>query len=469
MNNDLQQKRVLLVAYLFPPVGGAGVQRAAKFVKYLPEHGWTPSVLTVANPSVPLFDESLVEDIPENTIIRHAKTWEPGYALKKAVSASDDQANQKPSRLKQALKSAARTVSNFVLQPDSQILWWRNAVREGMQLLKEVPHDAIMVTAPPYSAFLVGATLSRRTGLPLILDYRDEWDISNAYWENKQKEPFSQWIQTRMQHKVVRAADALVATTQSSADSLSKIVQQAQSNATVSHIYNGYDPADFVEPSPENQQSNPNNKFRVAYVGTLWNLTSVEPLVQAIEQLSEALPELAAHLELQFAGRRTGPQDAFLDRLEQLPCTVSRLPYLDHNGAVELMRSADSLCVLMSDVPHAGRVVPAKIFEYMAARRPILSITPLGEVSNLLDDCPLAETHIPADVDGIARTLAIQLERHVAGISTEVLQHDDWDPSQFNRQQLAGKLADQLNNITGLLSPASENTLAPPAEEVGAL
>lgn len=85
-----RSKRLLLVTYPFPPVGGAGVQRVTKFVKYLPRHGWEVSVLTVANPSVPLFDPSLLDDIPANTIIHRARTWEPSYAMKATVSASGD-------------------------------------------------------------------------------------------------------------------------------------------------------------------------------------------------------------------------------------------------------------------------------------------------------------------------------------------------------------------------------------------
>ncbi len=86
-------RRVLVVAYVFPPAGGAGVQRVTKFVKYLPEFGWDCSVLTVANPSVPVFDETLAKEIPESTVVRQARTLEPGYALKNAVSAGSDTAS----------------------------------------------------------------------------------------------------------------------------------------------------------------------------------------------------------------------------------------------------------------------------------------------------------------------------------------------------------------------------------------
>ena len=99
-------RRVLVVAYVFPPAGGAGVQRVTKFVKYLPEFGWDCSVLTVANPSVPVFDETLAKDVPESTVVRVARTLEPGYALKNAVSAGSGGASSKKQSggLKQLIK-----------------------------------------------------------------------------------------------------------------------------------------------------------------------------------------------------------------------------------------------------------------------------------------------------------------------------------------------------------------------------
>jgi hypothetical protein len=104
-----KRKRVLFVAYLFPPVGGVGVHRATKFVKFLPEFGWDCSVLTASNPSAPLFDESLLKNIPAETIIRKAKTYEPGYAMKSMVSASNGTAQK--SGLKCAILGGMKSVA----------------------------------------------------------------------------------------------------------------------------------------------------------------------------------------------------------------------------------------------------------------------------------------------------------------------------------------------------------------------
>jgi glycosyltransferase involved in cell wall biosynthesis len=435
-------RSVLYIAYEYPPVGGAGVQRTTKFVKYLPQFGWQPSVLTVANPSVPLLDHSLTKDIPERTAVCRARTWEPGYALKTTLAGDNKGSPSLRGRVLGPVRRLTRRLAGAALQPDTRILWMPEAVRAGEQLLRASPHHAIVVSGPPYSSFLIGAALSRRCRLPLVLDYRDEWDISNAYWEHKRLGALSLRVQTFMQQRVVRAARALVATTRSSAQALDRVRLRAGSRARVTWIYNGFDPDDFnPSPAPPRDRS---GVYRLAYVGTLWNLTSVAPLVEAVQQLCRSRPELASRLELVFVGRRMPAQQQILDRLHGLPCRLVEHPYLDHRAALELVRTADGLCVLLSDVPGAERVVPAKIFEYLATQRPILVIAPPGELWDILAGCPAARLLPPADSGAIARCLADEVQRHLAG---NPLSFDAWDASPFNRRQQAGQLAALLDSL----------------------
>ena len=461
-------RRVLVVAYVFPPAGGAGVQRVTKFVKYLPEFGWDCSVLTVANPSVPVFDETLAKDVPESTVVRLAKTLEPGYALKNAVSAGSGGAgsSKQSGGLKKLIKAVVRAAGNAILQPDAQILWYPGAVKEGLQLLSELKHDAIFVTAPPFSSFVTGAALSRRSGLPLIVDYRDEWGISNQFQENRQKSSFSHRLQDRMQRKVLRQASAVIATTGRSAESVRESVERAGSSATVSCIYNGYDAADFpnvandslndsigdsVSPraasdlKPEETTPSDERQLRIAYVGTLWNLTSIEPVVSAIEKLAAEDRQKAERIELVVAGRRTGAQDEILDRLESLPCRLVRESYVEHKRAIEIMNQADVQCLLLSDVPEAGRVVPAKTFEYLALGRKILYVGPDGEVREILSEFPQAESYLPADADGIADYFSRHLDEspvNSAGANTV-------SARRFERRSLTRQLAELLNQTCG--------------------
>ncbi|MEZ5943502.1 MAG: glycosyltransferase [Planctomycetaceae bacterium] len=447
-----RRKRVLFISYLFPPVGGVGVQRVTKFVKYLPEFGWDSSVLTVSNPSVPLHDESYHKDIPANTIIRRAKTYEPGYAVKQAVASNGS--GKQSSELMSWAKGIVKRVGNFVLQPDAQILWHFHAWREALKLLKEVPHDLIVATGPPFSSLVLGGKLAKRTGLPLILDYRDEWSISNAYWENKQQGTLANWIQKRQQFQAVRAADVLLATTPSSAQSVAEVALAAGSSARSTYIYNGFDSDDFPTAGGRIEKvdyGNGTDRFRLAFIGTLWNLNSIEPVVAAIERLSNNHPHLAGKLELLLAGRRMPEQEAIVDRLEQTECKVTRLPFVQHAEAVQLMQSADALLMLNSDVPHAHRIINAKTFEYMAARRPMFVVAPEGDVWDIVRDLPGTMLCPPSDVERIKDNLALIIEQFRCDVH-----FDDahWDIDRFHRRQIAGQLATLLNATIG--QPTSE-------------
>ncbi|MCA8982509.1 MAG: glycosyltransferase [Planctomycetaceae bacterium] len=462
MNTNFTPKRVLFVAYQFPPAGGIGVHRVVKFVKYLPEFGWESSVLTVSNPSVPLTDNSHAADIPATTHVLRARTWEPGYHWKKKVSASHAPAQGK--NPESMLKRLARTTANMLFQPDMQILWAPAAIAAGKKLLRKQRHDAIIATAPPFSSFYVGEQLARYAKLPLILDYRDEWGISNNYWENKQQDPLSRWIQTRMQARILRHADAALATTPSSCASIQQAADQAGATTRCEYIYNGYDPDDFILQGDSGGQlvrqdyGNGLDKFRLAYAGTLWNLNSIEPLVQGLERLGERSPRLLERVEFIVAGRRTAEQEQLLDRLAPLSCTCVRLPFIPHDEAVRLMQTSDCLALLNSNVPGAERIVNGKIFEYLASRKPFLLISPRGDMWELTADCPYALPCEPARPAEIAQGLADLVEQHRLGLQPLP---PDWNPSRHERRHRAAQLAQLLQTVTNTssLSPTANGKL----------
>ncbi len=449
---DKTARRVLLIAYQFPPVGGAGVQRVAKFTKYLPEHGWDVSVLTVRNPSVPLFDHSLADELPPQTVIRHAKSLEPGYRLKQAVaqaSPTDAQRRGWMTKIKRGLRGAA----TMLLQPDPNILWAPHAIRQGMRLLRELPHHAILVSGPPFSSFLVGAALRKCSGLPLVLDYRDEWSISNRYWENKSRHAITQCVQRRLQKTAIRHADSVIATTQRSARTLAREARDVGRSLPVRCLYNGFDPADQPQPRPRVAKRD-GRRFRLSHVGTLWNLTTSRSLIEAVERLACQRPDLISRLEIEVVGRCTAAEDSLLERLRKLPCRLLRQNYVDHGPALQVMDESDELFLPLSDVPGAERVVPGKTFEYLAAGRSILAITPEGELRDVLRGFAGVSVFSPHDVAGICEHLARQLAAQFSGTS------HSRELARFDRRQQAGQLANLLSQVS---TPVPASTATPAA------
>ncbi|WP_339728406.1 hypothetical protein [uncultured Gimesia sp.] len=444
---DTGRKRLLLVSYHFPPVGGAGVQRPVKFVKYLRKFGWDVSVLMAANPSVPVFDNSLLVDIPEETHLEKARTWEPDYALKRNMG-SQNKTGQSSSLLapvKSVCRKLVKAGAGLLLQPDAQILWYPNALKAGKRLLKNVHHDAILATAPPYSNLILASKLKQKFHLPLIADFRDEWDLSSKYLENHQQDPVSHLIQARLQKSVMRHSDAIVATTQASTQRLLDRAHQFGTDAIGKCIYNGFDRDDFElldEPVHQPQKHEGQKRFRIVYTGTLWNLTTVEPLIKAVETIHHESPDLLSGLELQFIGRKTPEQLALLERIQQTKSTLITEEYCTHHEALKKMAAADALCLLLSDVDGADRVAPAKLFEYLAINREILSITPAGETAGILNDFWPAGNFRVNDTAGIVRWIKERLQGNVA---PEISNPEKIE--QFNREFQAGQLAEILNQL----------------------
>lgn len=444
-------RRLLLISYHFPPVGGAGVQRPLKFVKYLRQYGWDVSVLMAANPSVPVFDESLCRDLPDDLVIEKARTWEPDYRMKQQMGQPSNAPRGVVANLKGLVKRTAKSAAKLMLQPDPQMLWVPNALKSARQLLARLPHHAILATAPPYSNLILGNMLKKRTGLPLIVDYRDEWDLSSQYLENSHRDWFSRVVQERMQRSVLRGADAIIATTQGSTERLQQRAQQAGSNAPAHCIYNGFDTADFASlPTTVNPQGSSRSRFRIVYTGTLWNLTTVEPLVAAVERLQQDCPELLEKLELVFVGRKTPEQVACLNRLLATRCRLDIRDYCDHSTALELMSDSDALCLLLSGVPGAERVAPAKLFEYLALRKPILAITPEGETAGIVRRYFPSNHFEPRNVAGIANWLCDQLATYPGSGRDDLESAHSVDLTEFTRSHQAGQLAKVLNQVVEL-------------------
>lgn len=437
----MTRRRVLLVSYHFPPVGGAGVQRPAKFARYLPEFGWDVSVLQCSNPSVPLLDPSLLSDLPADLVTVKARTLEPGYAAK---SASGVSGASSPGGMRTMIGGVIRRVATMVLQPDPQVLWLPAARRAGRELLGRLPHHAILATAPSYSNLVLGATLKRHSGLPLLADYRDEWDVSSAYWENAPRDAVSRRVQAALQRRVLRSADAVIATTKASTLRLAERAREAGAHPHTECIYNGWDPGDLAEAAHAAPAIAPDpTRFRLVYTGTLWNLTSIAPVVQAVEQLATSHPALAARLELVILGRKTPDQEQLLSRLQATPTVVHLPGYAPHPVALATMQSADALLLLLSDVPGAERVAPAKLFEYLAVGRPMLAVTPDGETAGIVRSVETDGWRAARDVTGITQWLVDRLE----GRSAPALPGRDTARASFQRRPQAEQLARLLDRV----------------------
>jgi glycosyltransferase involved in cell wall biosynthesis len=417
--------RALVVSYVFPPVGGAGVQRVLKLVKYLPEHGVQPTVLTARDPSVPLQDRSLERDVPAGLPVVRARTFEPAYGAKKLAwqAAADGQAGGFA-----GLKHQTLAVARRLLLPDPQLLWLPAAhLALASQLMGDEAPEIVFISGPPFSQFLLAflARLSPKTAV--VLDYRDEWTMTASSYEMST----SARVSEHMERAVLRQAHAVTtATEEFRAGLLARFPQLPPER--VHAIPNGYDPADF----PETLPAPPAERFVLTYCGTVFRLTSANGFMAGLERLHAVEPALAKLLEVCFIGRIVDTEARVFEGSEALG--VKRLGYLEHSRALAHLASSHAALCILDDVPGVERIYPAKIFEIMRSGRPCLALTPEGALAQLVRRHRLGEVVAPRDAGAIAAALARILRAFVEGAP---IPHAPVDIERFDRRVQAAHFA----------------------------
>ncbi len=419
--------RALLVTYVFPPVGGAGVARTLKLAKFLPVHGIEPAVLTCGNPSVPVYDQTLLAEVPAGIDILRARTFEPAYALKKATWEEGGVGGSRGWRRRAVARFGA--VARAALVPDPQILWQPHAqLVLARRLYGARRDDVVFISGPPFSQFLL-APLAR-TRAAVVLDYRDEWVTYRTTYEMMGRAAAA--IGPALERSVLRSAHAVTTATEAFRDRLLADFSFLDP-ARVHAIPNGYDPDDFpsVRPAP------PTDRFVLTYAGTIFKLTSARGLIGALRRLHRDEPELARSLEVHFYGRIVDTElDAFADS-EQLG--VVRHGYVDKGEVTRAIAASHMALCLLDDVPGVERIYPAKVFELMALGRPCLTLSPEGALTRLVRAHQLGPVLAPRDEAAIAATLADALRRFRAGTWSVDAQATGIE--RYPRRALAGEFA----------------------------
>ena len=422
---------VLIVAYAFPPSGGAGVQRLGKLAKYLPMHGIEPQALTSSNPSVPVTDDTLVDDLPAGMRITLARTLEPGYSSKQAAWSAD--AASSPTLRQRAIRVGTSVVRQLAF-PDIQVLWLPGAWRALRRLQRSAAApDAVIISGPPFSPFLLAGTARRRCAV--ILDYRDEWRLIREQMEMTRSR-LSHWFGDRVEAAVLRRADMVTMATDEYRTSLLQRFPFLRPEQVVA-IPNGYDPTDF----PATLRKPPTDRLRLTFAGTVYRVTRPSGLLEAVLEVHRREPQLAAFLEVQFIGRVVDSERAALDAMRGFGVRI--VPYLAHQHLLEELSASHYTMCILDDLPGAENIYPGKIFELMHLGRPCLVLCPEGALSRLVGDIKLGRCLRPRDVKGIA-DLLIELLREfqAGGVPDAAGESQPVGIERFNRRVTAGQFAD---------------------------
>ena len=370
-------KRVLIITYYWPPIGGSGVQRWVKFAKYLPSEGWQPVIYTPENPDLFSVDESLLNDIPQEAEIIKTRILEP-YGIYRKITGSKGQikveANPGNGGKGSLLKKISMWIRGNLFMPDPRCFWIRPSVRFLKKYLKEHPVDIIISTGPPQSMHLIARKVSLATGIPWVADFRDPW-TKIFYFKHLMLGRWAKNKHHKLEKSVLDDATAIVA--------VSPLVQKDFSQMTQTPVHlvtNGYDETDYLKPVETD------GNFNIVHTGLLTADGNPVELWKILGDKCRSDKEFADRFRLTLAGKTDAK---VLESIHEagLGKYLTDYGYIDPDKAVMLQRMASVLILPIREEPETKAILPGKLFEYLAARRPVLGVgTREGAMATVLQE-----------------------------------------------------------------------------------
>jgi glycosyltransferase involved in cell wall biosynthesis len=409
----MEQKNVLVISYYYPPMGLSGVQRTLKFVKYLPQNNWEPIVLTSSPESFYAYDETLTEEEPFIGI--KVYRTESGKEIKKKIK-------KFPSWLYQKL---GRAVLQTVYQPDSKKPWLKKAIKKGEEIIRDNKIDVIFATAPPFTDFLVALALSDKFEIPFVVDYRDVW-IDNPF--HFFATPFHKIYSNNLEQKILYRAERAIVTTRYTKELLLKR-HDFITHKDVDIIHQGYDPDDFSFQDIHKDK----NKFVITHSGVFQDNRTPKYFLKAVSEFFKNVPEAKKVAELRFIGVMRKKHLRYIRRYKLIENTVCT-GYLSHKDSIRQLLESDVLWLMLNDNVRS----PGKLYEYFAAKKPILACLPDGTMRKQVLESEAGFITGPKDVKTITKKLT---ELYKLWKNNSLPAPSEEYISQFNRVKLTADLA----------------------------
>lgn len=383
-------KRILVLAYYFPPMAFSGVQRIAKFTKYLPDFGFQPTVLTVDPHAYFAFDDALLDELDQ----RNIEIWRtsPGgpHAMmpkKKTISFGNER-----------LRKLLNRISQAVYIPDNKVSWGKHV----LEFLKDKDlsvFDAILCTGPPFSLFGTGVRIKQQTGIPLILDFRDAW---LEYPYHRYITPWHKNQHKKLESLAIHHADVVVTTNAYVGQQLSTRYPDARAQFTV--VTQGFDEDDFIA---ADRVELPTEQCHIVHTGLFYEDRTPELLYLAIRGTIQSNGGIVGRKQLHF--HFVGAMQQEFKEMAQrydIEDVVTFHGHVTHARSVGFLQAADAVWFTIGS-KDAGfeTVAPGKVYEYLGSQKPIIAVSPNNHVTAMLHDFPQARVFRPDDVTPIVDTL----------------------------------------------------------------
>lgn len=423
----MEQKKLLIITYYFPPAGGPGVQRWLKFVKYLPDFDVQPIVYVPENPTYPIVDEGLVKEISDKVIVLKNKIWEP-YQLASVFSKNKTKKISSgifPQKKKQTfLDKTFLWVRGNLFIPDARVFWVKPSVVYLEKYIKENNIDTIVTSGPPHSLHLIGLELKEKLNVKWFADFRDPW-TTIGYHKALRLSSYAEKKHKSLEHKVLNSADEIIVTSKTT-----KTEFQAITTKPISVITNGYDVENVEKQTLD-------SKFTLAHIGSFLSDRNPKFLWESLIELLSEIPDLKSHLEIKLIG---AVSQEVLDSITEFKLNdyLNLLGYVSHKEAIAHQRKSQVLLLIEINSEDTKSIIPGKLFEYMVSNRPIIAIGPQG--SDFADIIKETNTGVFFDYSEKAKLKSVILDFYNQFLEGK-LQANGVGLQQYSRKNLTKQLA----------------------------
>ena len=350
-------KNVLIISYYWPPSGGPGVQRVLKFCKYLPKYGWNPIVLTVKDGDFPLKDSSLNSTLKNGNIY-----FSKSYSFHKIVNFLSKKKHTPSHQLTKSkgegyISKLSRWIRLNLIVPDGRVGWYPNAIKVGSQIIYKRNIKVIFSTAPPFTTHLIGMSLSNRSGIPFVADFRDPWTDYHYYENNRLL--ITDKLDKYLERKVIKTADLITTAHKTMGDNFVD---------DYAVIFNGYDEDDFKKTLEKDK-----DKIVISHIGTLSQKQNPTYFFDAVHKLNE----MGKIYHIDLIGS-VHPDIANEINIKGYNYFINIKKYLPHDIAIQKMRKSHFLLLIINNAKKNMGLINAKIFEYIRSGSKIILIGPDG-------------------------------------------------------------------------------------------
>jgi len=456
----MNRRNVLMLSYYCPPAASAGVFRTMRLVKYLPEFGWKPLVLTVRPEAIHhgRLDASLDRLIPAATVVQRTTVLRPYQSatggikalLRRSAGANSNtepggppapqpaQPDAQTTLFRRLVQTAASTRDLLLSTPDAQIAWMAPALTAALPLVKRFRPHVIYSTGPPHSTHLIAIVLKDLTGLPVVTDFRDPW--ARTEWESEVKGGIRQKVQDYLENLCVRQSSRVILNTSNLRDEF-RCFYDAALHPKFRVIPNGYDPEILPEVESLVVDSRPGGNGRsihLCHPGTVYGRRNLHALLATIRHLTAT--GYSVNFEQIGDTDRTDEYMRYI-RENRLDDCVHLRGRLSHAETVRRMAASDVLVIIQ---PGTGIQVPGKLFEMLPFRKPIVALTGEGATANIIREYDLGVAVESAHSETIAAAI-IDVAKGQSGGSRVAA----WEEAlrSFDGRRLTGTFAGILDEL----------------------